>query len=203
MRKASIAGEATLAAPVEPASDERLLALIASGDQPALGALYDRLADAVYGIARRVVVDQSMAEEVTQEVFLEVWTKAAGFDPARGSVRTWVLMVTHRRAVDVVRREQAARNRTERVAASATERPFDHVAEDVELRVMARSSALEVRRAMKALTSRQRAAVELAYFNGHTYAEVATILGVPLGTAKTRIRDGLGRLREQFRAGDW
>ena len=125
--------------------------------------------------------------DVTQEVLLAVWSEARSFDAGRGGARAWILTMTHRRAVDAVRREEAARKRDSRVAA---DRPFDEVAETV----VDRSSAREVTQALECLSAAQRSAIDLAYFGGCTYREVAGILGVPLGTAKTRIRDGLRRL---------
>ena len=177
-----------------PRSEESLLQAVAGGDRQAFAALYDRVAPAVYGMARRVVVDPTTAEDITQEVLLGVWAKAAGFDPVRGSARAWILTMAHRRAVDFVRSEQASRNRLDRVAAASTQRPFDEVAEAAVDNVTAASDASAVNRALGALSDLQRAAVELAYFQGMSYPEVARTLDVPLGTAKTRIRDGVRRL---------
>lgn len=138
----------------------------------------------------RVIRDPSIAEEVAQDVFLAMWAKAASFDATRGSARSWILTIAHRRAVDVVRREQASRDRLTRVAADDVHRPFDEVAE----LVLRRCEDREVRVALRALTPIQRQAVELAYYQGLTYRQVAQRLDVPLGTIKTRIRDGLRRL---------
>ena len=182
---------------------EALLERVAGGDREAFAELYDQLAPVVYGIARRVLVNPSMAEEVTQDVLLAVWTNAASFDPARGSARAWILMQAHRRAVDAVRSEQAARNRAERVAAATLERPFDEVADVVVDRMVEGSRARELTRALDALTPLQRAAIELAYFKGFTYAHVAQVLDIPLGTAKTRIRDGMRRLTQSVECPRW
>lgn len=174
------------------APDETLLARVAKGDQEAFALLYDRVAGQVYGLVRRVLRDPAQAEEVAQEVFLEVWRQAPRFDPARGRARAWILTLAHRRAVDRVRSAQASRNRDERVAARDHSRPFDVVAEAVETR----AERDMVRAALVQLTDLQREAVELAYYGGYTYREVAELLGAPLGTVKTRLRDGLIRLRD-------
>lgn len=174
------------------APDETLLARVAKGDQEAFEVLYDRVAGQVYGLVRRVLRDPAQAEEVSQEVLLEVWRQAPRFDAARGRARAWILTLAHRRAVDRVRSEQAARNRDERVAARDRGPAFDVVTEAVE----ARAERDMVRDALGQLTDLQREAVELAYYGGYTYREVAELLGAPLGTVKTRLRDGLIRLRD-------
>lgn len=192
--------EQTPAAPLRavppPAStarrDEDLLLEVARGDQAAFADLYDRMAPLVHGIVRGVVRDPAQSEEVTQEVLVEVWRTAARFDPSRGAARFWVATMAHRRAVDRVRSEQASRDRSERVGARQRERAFDEVSEQVELRF----EHQQVREALSALTDLQRQAVELAYFQGYTYREVAELLDTPLGTIKTRMRDGLIRLRD-------
>jgi RNA polymerase sigma-70 factor, ECF subfamily len=175
----------------EPTAEELLLAA-ARGDQAAFSALYDRMAGLVFGIVRRVLRDPSQSEEVAQEVFVEVWRTATRFDPDRGSAQTWVLTMAHRRAIDRVRSEQASRDRTERIGIRDRVRAFDEVAEEVELR----AEHDQVRDALSTLTELQREAVELAYYGGHTYREVAELLDAPLGTIKTRMRDGLIRLRD-------
>lgn len=180
------------------ASDETLLERVSLGDRPAFAALYDSLAPAVFGVARGVVVDPSLAEEVTQDVFLSVWAKPHAFDRTRGSARSWILTLARRRAIDVVRHEQASRNRSARSAAASTQRPFDEVADLVVERLPQEERAKDLVKALACLSEVQLAAVELAYFKGLTYREVAEVLGVPLGTAKTRIRDGLRRLAQQL-----
>lgn len=169
-----------------------LVVRAARGDESAFAAAYDRLAPSVYGMARRVVRDPSIAEEVTQEVFLEVWRTATRYDPTRASAKTWMLTIAHRRAVDRVRSVQSATDRERRVAASDTAREYDEVVEAVESRL----EAQQVRNCLRTLTDLQREAVSLAYYGGNTYAQVATLLSVPLGTVKTRLRDGLIRLRD-------
>lgn len=168
-----------------------LLAAVAGGDLDEFERLYDVLAPLVFGVARRVVRDPSRAEEVTQEVFTEVWRQAARFDPSRGSVRTWVLTIAHRRAVDTVRSSEASRVRDEHVA----RREPVEVAGPEETVVVA-SEHEGVRRCMESLTPLQSQAVRLAYYQGFTYREVAEILGRPLPTVKSRMRDGLIRLRD-------
>lgn len=178
--------------------DDALLRHVATGDRDAFAALYERHAAAVYGLACRVVRSPALAEEVTQDVFLAVWTQAPGFDRSRGSARTWILTITHRRAVDAVRREQAARNRDAKVATLAAELPTDVVGDRVVEQAAARFRDERLGQAMTSLTELQRGAVELAYFGGLTYAQVAEQLRVPVPTAKSRIRDGLRRLATQL-----
>ena len=176
----------------QAASDDDLLLRTARGDQEAFSALYDRLAGPVFGVVRKVLRDPAQSEEVAQEVLVEVWRTAGRFDTDRGSARTWVLTMAHRRAIDRVRSEQASRDRTERVGHRHRERAHDMVAEQVQTRF----EHEQVRVALDALTDLQREAVELAYYRGHTYREVSELLNVPLGTIKTRMRDGLIRLRD-------
>ncbi len=170
---------------------EDLLAQVARGDRRAFSELYDRTARQVYGLVRRVVRDPTIAEEVSQEVFVEVWRTAPRFDPDRGAVLTWILTMAHRRAVDRVRSEEAARSRDDRVGRMETPNT-----EDVGSTVESRLEAERVRRALGGLSDIQREAIELAYYGGLTYREVAELLDVPLGTVKTRIRDGLIHLRD-------
>lgn len=170
-----------------------LLRRAGRGDQAAFGELYDALSPLVYGVVLKVVRDPSHAEEVAQEVFVELWRLAARFDGTKGSVRTWAATLAHRRAIDRVRSEQATRNRQDRDANQAV-REHDTVADEVE----ASMDQVRVRRAMSRLSDIQREAVELAYFGGHTYREVAVLLDVAEGTVKSRIRDGMIRLRDEL-----
>ncbi|MEU8734053.1 MULTISPECIES: ECF RNA polymerase sigma factor SigK [Streptomyces] len=173
------------------AADE-LLVRVAGGDQKAFEELYGLVSGPVFGLVRRVVRDPAQSEEVAQEVLLELWRSAARFDPGRGSALAWILTVAHRRAVDRVRSARAAGERERREARRAHQTAFDQVAEEVE-------AGLEregVRRCLDRLTALQRQSVTLAYYDGYTYREVAERLRLPLGTVKTRMRDGLGRLRE-------
>ena len=173
-------------------TDEQLLTASGAGDQSAFASLYDRLAAPAHAVVARVLVDPDHAAEVVQEVMVEAWRTAPRFDPSRGTARTWVLTMAHRRAVDRVRSEQSTRDRTERVAARDRERDVDVVAEQVELD----EEHAAVRAALGALTDLQREAIELAYYHGYTYQEVAELLEAPLPTVKTRMRDGLLRLRD-------
>jgi RNA polymerase sigma-70 factor, ECF subfamily len=166
------------------------IGLVARGDTAAFEAVYERVAPSVFGIVRRVIRDPAQSEEVTQEVLLEVWRTASKFDASRGSATAWVMTVAHRRAVDRVRSVQKESERERRTAAADI--AYDEVAEAVE-------STLErerVRRCLGSLTELQRESVTLAYYGGYTYGQVATLLGVPTGTVKTRMRDALIRLRD-------
>jgi RNA polymerase sigma-70 factor, ECF subfamily len=183
---------AARASAIADATGEDLLLAVADGDTRAFGALYDRVTPQVLGVALRVLRDRSLAEEVTQEVMVEVWRKAGRFDPERGTASGWITTLAHRRAVDRVRSEQASRDRDDRVSRRDEPRAFDAVADEVQVRL----DHWQVRRALAELTERQREAIELAYFGGHTYRDVAKVLGIPEGTAKSRLRDGLLRLRQ-------
>lgn len=167
-----------------------LLDRVASGDQSAFATLYDDLSPMVFGIAKRVVRDTTHAEEITQEVFVDVWRLAARFDAGRGNIRSWVATIAHRRAVDRVRSEQAHRDRDR--AEMFTAPP--HVSGPDELTVD-HDAQQRAASALDMLSAPQREALELAYYGGLTHVEVADRLGIALGTAKTRIRDGLLRLR--------
>jgi RNA polymerase sigma-70 factor (ECF subfamily) len=169
-----------------------LLRSSARGDEAAFARLYDEVAARVYGLVLRVVRDPAQSEEVSQEVFLDIWRTSARFDPSLGSPLSWMLTIAHRKAVDRVRSAQASTDREDAYGSRNRDRSFDETAEAVETRL----DAQRVRHALDSLTQTQRGAVELAYFGGYTHTEVATLLGVPLGTAKTRIRDGLIRLRD-------
>ncbi|MHA3685048.1 ECF RNA polymerase sigma factor SigK [Leucobacter sp. HY1910] len=168
------------------------LARVATGDQRAFAALYDMLSARALGLIRRVLIDHAQSEEVLQEVFLEVWQQARSFDPDRGSARAWVLTFAHRRAVDRVRSAHAAAGRDERAGLRELGTPGQPIDEQVELLV----DGAQATEALHALPEAQREPLVLAYFGGYSQSEIAVLLGVPLGTVKTRMRDGLTRLRK-------
>jgi RNA polymerase sigma-70 factor (ECF subfamily) len=176
-----------------PESDlDTLLGHVARGDQTAYEAVYDRLAGPVYGLIRKVLRDPAQSEEVAQEVMLEIWRSACRFDPAKGGAMTWAMMIAHRRAVDRVRSAAAETQRDQKTAAAAAAIAVDEVADAVE----ANLERERVRRCLDTLTEIQRESVTLAYYGGYSYREVAGLLSVALGTVKTRIRDGLIRMRD-------
>jgi len=175
-----------------PADPAELLREVAKGDEQAFARLYDLVAPRVYGLIRRVLRDPAQTEEVTQEVLVEVWRTAARFDTARGSATSWIFTIAHRRAVDRVRSEQSAADRVMKVGVASVEIPHDEVVEEV----AGRLERQQVRRCLDDLTGLQRQAVTLAYYQGHSYREVAELLSTSLPTIKTRMRDGLIRLRD-------
>jgi RNA polymerase sigma-70 factor (ECF subfamily) len=170
-------------------SDEALVALVARSDEPALAELYDRIGGIAYGLAYRILRDESLAEDAVQEAFLGLWRAAGSFLPERAKASTWILTLVHRRAVDLVRREE--RRRTE---------PLDNAPEPVtgsaEDRAWLRFERERVQEALAQLPDQQREAIELAYYGGFTQSELAERLGQPLGTIKSRMFSGLSRLRE-------
>jgi RNA polymerase sigma-70 factor (ECF subfamily) len=167
-----------------PASPDLLLLRVAQGE----------LSGRVLGLITRLLKDRAQSEEVAQEVFLEVWQQAAKFDTKRGSAASWVLTMAHRRAVDRVRAAQASRDRDTKIGIRDFESGFDQVSESVEIRI----EHERVSRALGRLTEFQRQAVQLAYYGGYSHSEMAEQLGVPIGTVKTRLRDGMIRLRDEM-----
>jgi RNA polymerase sigma factor (sigma-70 family) len=170
-------------------SDEALVALVARADDSALAELYDRFGHVAYGLALRVVCDPALAEDAVQDAFLAVWRSAARFVPERAKASTWILTVVHRRAVDIVRREEP--RRTEPLEAAP--QPSANLTED---EAWLRLQRTRVQEALRRLPDQQREALELAYFGGFTQSELADRLGEPLGTIKSRMFTGLARLRE-------
>lgn len=164
------------------------------GNEAAFSQFYDLTASLVYGVVLKVVRDPAMAEEVTQETFVEVWRLAPRYDESRGSATSWTATIAHRRAVDRVRSEQSRRNREERDHEGRVDATIDTTSEDV----IDKLDHSRVRKALDALSDSQREAVTLAYYHGRTYREAAVLLDIPEGTAKTRIRDGLIRLRDHL-----
>jgi len=175
-----------------PSLLDELVLQVARGDTTAFERLYDQVSGSVFGVIRRVLRDPAQSEEVAQEVLVEVWRTATRFDSGRGNASTWIHTMAHRRAVDRVRSAQAAHDREERLAVREHAPSYDEVAEQVETRL----EQQQVRRCLDELTDLQRESVTLAYYGGYTYREVAGLLDVPLGTVKTRMRDGLIRLRD-------
>jgi len=178
-----------------PYSNEQLLASIAEGDEAAFSALYDELAPRVLGLVRRLLVDHAQSEEVTQEIFLEIWQNAPRFEASKGGATSWIFTMAHRRAVDRIRSSQAGRDRDVRIGIRDYESDYDNVAEIVETTI----ENERVKRAMSHLTELQRQAITLAYYGGYSHSEVAEKLKVPIGTVKTRLRDGMIRLRDELR----
>lgn len=168
-------------------------ARLSAGEEAALGEAYEQYASFVFGLAQRVIGDGRAAEDVSQEVFLHLWQHPDAFDPDRGSLRTWLGTLTHRRSVDFVRREEARRRRAQR---EASRRPVS--IPDVDEMATALVTAERVRAALDVLPPEQRACIDLAYFGGRTYRQVAETLGIPEGTAKSRLRLGLRRVAEEL-----
>jgi RNA polymerase sigma-70 factor, ECF subfamily len=175
---------------LEDTGDAALVVAVARYRREALAELYRRHAGAVLGLARRILTDASLAEEVTQEVFLGLWRAPDKFDPDRGSLRSFLLAQAHGKSVDAVRSESSRRGREEREARLRPESAYDLEREVLDLAVAER-----VRGALGTLRQEERQAIELAYFGGHTYREVARMLEEPEGTVKTRIRTGLRNMR--------
>ena len=171
-----------------------LLVRVAGGDQSAFADLYDMISPRVFGLILRVLVDRAQSEEVLQEVFLELWQSAGRFAPNKGQGRSWVFMIAHRRAVDRVRAAQASADRDVRIGSRDLAVAHDEVAEQVELKI----EGTRVAGAVATLPAIQREAISLAYYGGYSQSEIAALLGVPLGTIKTRMRDGLSRLRTEM-----
>ncbi|MEU4028481.1 sigma-70 family RNA polymerase sigma factor [Streptomyces anulatus] len=171
---------------------QELLVRVARGDQDAFAGVYDAVSGPVLGLVRSVLRDPAQSEEVAQEVLVEVWRTAPRFRASRGSAMNWVLTVAHHRAVDRVRSAESAAAREHKAALLDRTPAFDEVSEQVESRL----EREQVRRCMRTLSELQRESVTLAYYRGLTYREVSELLAVPLGTIKTRLRDGLIRLRD-------
>ncbi len=178
-----------------PDDDGRLLARIARSDADALGAIYDRYGGPVYSLAQSLLRDAQTAQEVTQDVFLAIWRDAAAYDPQRGSPRAWILAVAHHKSVDTLRRQRrhAAVELTDTVTGDDP---------DVVSEALQRLEGARVQRALAALPAEQRTVLVLAYYGGYTQREIAGRLGTPLGTVKTRMRDGLLRLRAALRTAE-
>jgi RNA polymerase sigma-70 factor (ECF subfamily) len=170
-------------------SDEALVALIARSDESALAELYDRIGSTAYGLAHRVLRDEALAEDAVQEAFLGLWRSAGSFVPERAKASTWILTLVHRRAVDLVRREQRRRAEPLEGAPEPTEGSAEEAA-------WLRLERERVQAALQLLPDQQREAIELAYYGGYSQSELAERLGQPIGTIKSRMFSGLARLRE-------
>lgn len=172
---------------------ESVLARVATGDKAAFSELYDALAPRVLGQARKLIINRAMAEEITQEVFLDIWQSASRFDAARGSAIGWVLAITRTKAIDRIRSEESARVRDETIGRRDFKREFDEVVEAVDASFVRET----VRSALAGLTTLQREAITL-FYDGYSHSEIARQLGVPLGTVKSRLHDGMARLRRDL-----
>ncbi|MET4004486.1 RNA polymerase sigma-70 factor (ECF subfamily) [Arthrobacter sp. UYCu511] len=177
-----------------PPTHEDLIRLVALGDEAAFAELYDAVAPRVFGLVRRVVRDPAQSQEVTQEVFIDIWTQASRYDADRGKAISWILVIAHRKAVDKVRASQASSDRDLRQGIKEFQESYDDVADTVETRL----EAERVNKALETLTAPQQEAIRLAYYGGYTHQEVADFLKIPVGTVKTRIRDGMIRLRDRL-----
>ncbi|TFC11166.1 sigma-70 family RNA polymerase sigma factor [Cryobacterium algoritolerans] len=177
-----------------PASKEVLLGRVAQGNETAFGDLYDQMAPRVLGLVKRLLIDHAQSEEVTQEIFLEIWQSASRYEAQRGGASTWILTMAHRRAVDRIRSSQAGRDRDTKIGIRDLAVEYDNVSETVETRI----EHERVEKAMSRLTELQRQAISLAYYGGLSHSEVAERLHIPLGTVKTRLRDGMIRLRDEL-----
>lgn len=167
---------------------------VAQGDKVAFAQFYDETSTLVFSVALRVLRDRAQSEEVTQDIYLEAWTTAARYDSTKASATTWIVTMAHRRAIDRVRASQASRDRDYKIGIRDFGSEHDHVAEEVEVH----SEFARARKALAALTALQREVVSLVYLEGYTQSEVSERMRVPLGTVKTRLRDGLLRMRAEM-----
>ena len=183
-------------------SDVALVSAIADGQHAALGELYARYGRIVFSLARRIVVDGGLAEDVAQEVFFALWRDPGKYDPGRGGFGPWLLSMTHHRAVDIVRREEAVRRRRTRAIEEGKSQALTDAPPAVADEALGGVQRDQVRQALRDLPAPQREALTLAYFGGYTQREVAAITGTPLGTVKTRMLAGMRRLRDALAADD-
>jgi RNA polymerase sigma-70 factor, ECF subfamily len=184
-------------APRSGSEDDDLVRRIAAGEAGALDELYDRFRRPAFALARRILADDALAEDVLQDVFLSVWRDPGAYERGRGSFSSWLLAVVHHKAVDAVRREESQRRRQVRAEEDVALNPPGAGA-DVEQEAWARVVAEEVRAALGALSAPQREALTLAYYGGYTQREVAALTGAPLGTVKTRMLSGMRRMKQEL-----
>jgi RNA polymerase sigma-70 factor (ECF subfamily) len=178
-------------------SPEELMRRTAEGDKAAFAELYELTVPRVFGLVKRLLRDPAQSEEVTQEIYLEIWQNATRYEPSKGAAIGWMITMAHRRAIDRIRASQASRDRDTRIGIRDWQESVDSVADDVETAI----ESARVREAMGRLTELQRQAVELAYFGGLSHSEVAERLQIPMGTVKTRLRDAMIRLRDELGVG--
>jgi RNA polymerase sigma factor (sigma-70 family) len=183
--------------PEDAAGDADIMRRIRAGDRTAVDALYDRFRRPAFALARRILADDNLAEDVLQEVFLSVWRDPDAFDRGRGSVASWLLAVVHHKAVDAVRREESQRRR-QAMAEEDMTLDAPTATRDIEEEAWSRVVAEKVRRALGVLSPPQREALTLAYYGGYTQREVAALTGAPLGTVKTRMLTGMRRLKQEL-----
>lgn len=177
-----------------PTTIDDLLLRTADGNQSAFGELYDRIVPRVLGAIKRLLIDHAQSEEVAQEVFLEVWQSARRFEPNKGGAATWIITMAKRRAIDRIRSAQSSHDRDTRVGIRDYDAGYDTVAEHAEISIERERVGV----AMTSLTDSQRQAIALAYDGGYSHSEIAEMLSVPMGTVKTRLRDGMIRLRTEL-----
>jgi RNA polymerase sigma-70 factor (ECF subfamily) len=173
---------------------QELLEKVALGDRDAFSALYDQVSSKIHALSVRVLKDVSQAEEVTQEVFLEIWENAPKYNPNKGTAITWMMTIAHRRSVDRVRSAQSSHNRDIKIGIQNFTEAYDDVEDSVQISM----ESEKVINALNRLTEFQRNAIVLAYYEGYTHKEVSERLNIPLGTVKTRLRDGMIRLRDEL-----
>lgn len=173
---------------------QELLEKVALGDKDAFSALYDQVSSKIHALSVRVLKDIAQAEEVTQEVFLEIWENAPKYNSNKGTAITWMMTIAHRRSVDRVRSSQSSYNRDIKIGIQNFTEAYDNVEDSVQISM----ESEKVKNALDHLTEFQRNAIVLAYYEGYTHKEVSERLNIPLGTVKTRLRDGMIRLRDEL-----
>jgi RNA polymerase sigma-70 factor (ECF subfamily) len=179
---------------LESLDTNSLLEKVAEGNKAAFSALYSKTSGKVHGLVVKILRDPAQSEEVTQEIFLEVWQIAAQYTPSKGSAVSWLMTIAHRRTVDRIRASEASRQRDTKIGIRDYVSTYDNVVDTVDMHV----EHEKVQKAMNRLTDLQKQTVVLAYYGGYSYKEIAENLSVPVGTVKTRLRDGMIRLRDEL-----